>query len=103
MKNAPMAAIGRLVADRVSRRSSLLTMAGATLGAVVADPAQTSASKAGKKARKKCQKQGKQCRQFIFADCKNFPDEQDCLDRTLPCCEPFSRCNATAGFECFDD
>ena len=52
---------------------------------------------------KKCKKQGKQCRQFIIADCQDSSDVQACLDRTLPCCDPFARCNAAAGFACFED
>jgi hypothetical protein len=87
----------------VSRRSSLLAVGGATIVASLTRPTGLSAAKAGKKARKKCKKQGKQCRQFIIADCQDSSDVQACLDRTLPCCDPFARCNAAAGFACFED
>jgi hypothetical protein len=95
--------LARGAASARDRRTSLKLLGAAALATAAAAPMAAEAGKAGKKARKKCKKQGKQCREFIIADCQNFPDVQDCIDRTLPCCDPFARCNAAAGFECFDD
>ena len=82
-------------ADAVTRRTSLLALGGAVLAGAAA-PA-VSGGKAGEKAKKKCRRQGKQCRAFATAECGN---DQECLDAFLPCCAFFARCQAGRGLPC---
>jgi hypothetical protein len=83
-------------ADAMSRRASLSALSGAAM-AIASAPTVTSAGKAGKKANRKCRRQGKQCRAFATAECG---DDQECLDAFLPCCAFFSRCQAEPGLPC---
>lgn len=88
--------VTRRAAGVVSRRRSLLTLGGAALGAIAA-PAVAEAGKAGKQARKRCQRQRVQCRNLFVARCNG---SINCEEAFLPCCEHFARCDAAAGIEC---
>jgi hypothetical protein len=100
MDNTVFDALTRRAAA-VSRRSSLLTLGGAALGAVVA-PALAEAKKGGKgKAKKKCQAQVGKCKNVVRDFCDEFADVQGCLDALFPCCDPLKTCNATASTQCF--
>jgi len=96
-------ALTRHAADGVSRRTSLLAMGGAALTAAVAKPTLTQAGKAGKKAKKKCKKQGKPCREFGEIACEAFvspPDVEDCIAAANECCQSLTKCKGNQFFVC---
>jgi hypothetical protein len=96
MSGQGLEALARFAVTAVSRRTSLLALGGTAM-AIAATPTVTSAGKAGKKAKQRCKRQGKQCRNVLAAECGN---DQECLDEFLRCCGPFSRCQARQGFNC---
>ena len=98
-------AITRRTADAVSRRRSLFTIGGATLGATLAAPLAAEAKRGKKKCKKKCKKQVEQCEDQVRQFCNQFDQEpaQECRDELLPCCEPLGNCKAAASTECFLD
>ncbi len=98
-------AFTRRTADAVSRRRSLVTIGGATLGATLAAPLGAEAKKGKKKCKKKCKKQVEQCEDQVRQFCNvEFEDiEEECRDELLPCCEPLKKCKAAASTECLLD
>jgi hypothetical protein len=71
----------REAAAAVSRRSSLKTLGAAALAAGLVGPALTEAKGSGKKkARKKCSKSEKQCRNLLLA-------QPDTNPKIIPCCK----------------
>ena len=94
-------AVTRRAAEALSRRASLMVLAGAALAAATALPATGTAAKAGKNGRKraerKCRTQGSQCRASVAQLCET--NTLDC-DRVLPCCDLFARCQAPQGIRC---
>lgn len=95
-----VAGAARRAAAALSRRASLLALGGGALAAV-AGAAPTLAGKEGKSARKqarrKCRRQGGQCRASLLAICADV--DIDC-DPFLPCCQHFERCDAAAAVTC---
>jgi hypothetical protein len=90
--------LGRCASPVLNRRLSLAALGLATLAAMN-QPANAGASKAGRKARKKCKRQRGPCAAFVRADCGT---NQACLDNTLPCCDLLGRCNFAAFAACFE-
>jgi hypothetical protein len=75
-----------------ARRRVLLALGGAGLVAV----AQPSLSTAAGKAKKRCSKDKKRCRQVVENKCV----DQNCVDMLLPCC---ATCNVGTGVVCVLD
>lgn len=86
--------VARSAAELAPRRS-LLLLGGASLAAALAGSRVANAARS--KAKKKCGKQKKQCRQFVQNFCAGGTDEQGCLDLVLPCCQS---CKVKAGVLC---
>ena len=80
-----------------NRRASLKMLGAAALAAAIESPRRTVAGKAGKRAKKKCRKQVKQCRAFFTEFCGGSPG---CEGPLLPCCGRLGRCKAAAFLEC---
>ncbi|MGH2614318.1 MAG: hypothetical protein ACRDJC_03685 [Thermomicrobiales bacterium] len=96
-------AFTRQAADAISRRTSLLTIGGATLATVVGAPKLATAKKGGNKAKKKCKKQVNKCKNGVQTFCADFSppkDEEACNEILSECCEFFKNCNAKQGTEC---
>lgn len=85
-------AVARRTADSISRRRSLLTLGGATLGVTLARPATSEAKKQGKKCKKKerkrCNKDATECRVTVQALCQP-PGSPECL-ALQTCCDTCS-------------
>lgn len=90
----------RRAARGIDRRRSLRVLGAGTLGLAAARGGSANASKAGKKAKKKCKKQGNSCRAFAQDLCAEFQQGQDCVDLFTPCCASIQKCNAPAFFAC---
>jgi hypothetical protein len=89
----------------LSRRASLLGVAGSAVASMVPHAA-SRAGKAGKKARKTCKRQIGQCQGSISDFCANpqltIPQEE-CEAGLLPCCPSFRNCKAGAAYDCIAD
>jgi hypothetical protein len=81
-------------AATLPRRASLLALGGVGLAAALSRSPGTAAKN---KAKKKCDKQKKQCRQGLQSFCAELPSPQACLDAFLPCC---ATCNVKNGVLC---
>jgi hypothetical protein len=93
---ASIVAVTHRATDALTRRVALLALGGATATAV-AHPLFASAGKAGKKAKKKCQRQEGACRRFFVDVCDT---NQSCTEHTNMCCAHFKTCDARAAIEC---
>ena len=90
-------------AANVSRRSSLLTLSGAGLAAVLGGPLTATAKKSGKsrkKALKKCKPQVAQCAAVVQTLCDEFETDPEVCKATIACCELLGRCNAGGFLAC---
>lgn len=96
--------IARQTANDISRRHSLLALGGAALAASLSSASVAKAGTAGKKAKKKCKKQGPACQQFANDLCDLFFDPgtelDECIDSASDCCSPLTRCAAGEFFSC---
>ena len=80
----------------MNRRTSLAALGAA---AFAARNRTAKAGKAGKKARKKCEKQRGPCERFIREGCGA---SQECLAARLPCCRSLEKCKFLAFGTCFE-
>jgi hypothetical protein len=78
----------------ISRRASLLTLGSAALAAAASRPREADAAKAGKKCKKRCKRQGEQCRAKTEDVCAGAVDPTACREFFRPVCEALGRCNA---------
>jgi hypothetical protein len=100
----------RRAADAVSRRTSLVVLAGTALTAVTATPSAARGGRKGKKRKKRndgdsnaigplaqarCASQADQCR-AIFTD---LCQDAQCLSRIF-CCNPLATCDADGALAC---
>ncbi len=106
-------AVSRHAADAVSRRASLLALAGMALAAVTAVPSAAKGGGRGKKRKKRkggnedtstgigplaqarCASQFDQCREIITVLCR----DSGCLDKLI-CCNSFATCDAAGALAC---
>lgn len=84
----------------VSRRASLRVLGGAAVAGALGAPAAASAGYAGKKARRRCQKQRGPCIAAIEDTCASTIDPAVCEASLGPCCAHFARCNVRTGILC---
>ena len=83
------------------RRASFLALGGAALAAAATPPAiGEAANKDRKQAEKQCQKQVKQCRNFVTQQCANSMDSAGCEAQLQPCCKRFGECEASKALNC---
>ena len=81
------------------RRASLKALAAAAMVAALGAPRTAVASKAGKKARQKCQKQVGACKSAFVKACGG---DDLCLT-LVPCCNFLRTCNAAGQIKCITD
>jgi hypothetical protein len=105
MKPVAFEAATRRVADGVTRRGALTSLAGAGLAAAFAQPLSVtakkdSAKKAKKQANKRCQNQVAQCVGWLEAKCADEPCDPEGEENFRACCQYLGQCNAQAFIEC---
>lgn len=110
MSTATFDAFTRRAADGVSRRASLMTLGGAVLAAVAANPTIAEAKKNKKtkkkakmKAKQQCQQQVAECQTSIQTFCQqqfNNGSASGCESLLQPCCQLMANCNIGAGVTC---
>jgi hypothetical protein len=88
-----------------SRRTSVVGIVAAALGAAIAAPNIAKAGKVGKKVKKKCKSQEAPCVTFGYQVCGALiPSGGDalsnCLTAMTQCCVPLTRCDADSFFPC---
>lgn len=90
----------------LSRRTSLIGLGGVVL-ASAGRAAPARAGKAGKKTKKRCQRQVGACEAAVQAFCNGPTVEEDeragCRTVFLPCCLSFTGCDAAAAYGCLID
>jgi hypothetical protein len=86
-------------AGAVSRRTSLLALAGATL-ANLASPARAKTGNPARRLRRICRRQGDACREFYDVICPLDAQPEVCFALLPPCCAPLGRCQSGAFFAC---
>jgi hypothetical protein len=105
-------AMARTAGSVRDRRASLKALGLAALGAT-AVPSLAQAGKAGKKAKKKCQRQRGQCQTFVETSLCVEPARGagvdvsgegavvvSCVEFFRPCCDFFAQCQAGQGLSC---
>ncbi len=80
------------------RRAALRTVGAGALFAVIRPTGV--AGKAGKNVKKRCRRQGGECRGFFEEACPASADPDACLELTIPCCALLDTCQAGAFLEC---
>lgn len=98
MKDRAFDALARHAGTSQGRRTSLKVLGAATLATALAPALAAEAGKAGKKAKKKCKKQVGQCKSKVEEFCN---EDAECLSALLPCCDPYKKCKAGEGTECW--
>jgi hypothetical protein len=100
MNDTMLDTVTRHAAGMASRRGSLRLLGRAALTGALAAPMTGSASKAGKKARERCQEQRGACIAAIEDRCASNIDPAVCEAMLNPCCAHFARCNTGTGILC---
>jgi hypothetical protein len=98
MNEATIDTVARRTASGMSRRTSLLTLAGVAMSATAPSPAATEARAKRKNGKGKalCKRLRDQCRRAIDDVCADAAFPETCRAEFLPGCDPLARCNAEA-------
>lgn len=100
MNNHHFDTVARDAAAAVSRRTSLLTIGGAALAAVMARPASAKGGKSRNTSLKRCKKQTGQCLAAVAEYCAPLELPQVCEAFLGPCCETLAQCDAGRTVAC---
>ena len=87
MSTIALDAFGRLAANAINRRGSLLTLGGAALAATRARPLSADAKKGKNKANKKCKRQVGQCTTALQVLCDDNDTDPVVCAATIACCK----------------